>query len=217
MIKNIIFDFDGTLFDTSEGIEYCLNYTLNKKGRIEAANKNMNSIIGRPLFEVFRFLLPDEDDNFLKECAKIFRKEYKKNLLIIKPFKNVKKLLLQLRRDGKKTVIVSNKPKSYIKKILQAFSLLEFFDYIEAPKINDFIYSKNDLLKSTIKKLGLRRKETIMIGDRAEDVLVAKLNKIKSIGVTFGFGSRRELEEAGADLIIDKIDLKQISSFYIGY
>ena len=203
MLRNIIFDFDGALFDTKEVVIFCLNFTLEKIGKEELKTKVKKQLIGPPLWEIFKTLLPLENDNFTENCVKIFRSEYeKKGTQLVSLISGMPELLRDLKKNGKQLFIVSNKPKSFITKILASFEL-NIFDSIEAPEIKISRYNKINLLTSLMAKRKISIKETLMIGDRSDDIIAAKKNKIIAIGVTYGYGSKKELKEAGADKLFN--------------
>ncbi len=212
MYKTIFFDFDGTLFDTSNGIVDCLNWTIKKVGRNKAINKINKNVIGPSADIIFKNLFPDETDKFIDEVVLLFRQKYVKDgIFKAKPFKGTIKMLLGLKKNDKKIGIISNKPKIYILKILNNYNIVGLFDYINAPKLNKKGYSKNEELKKIIKKHRLMNNECIFIGDRTDDIIIAKTNKITSVGITYGFGAKEELVDSGADYICNNIiDLKKI-------
>lgn len=202
--KYIVFDFDGTLFDTSEGIIYCLMYTLNKKN-ITKENRVNKSLIGSPLAKIFKNIFSHKSDSFINECINIFRNEYKtKGILMVKPIKGMQDLLDIFRKEELHLEIVSNKPKLFITRILKRFEILNYFERIEATNINNKNSSKSLLLQNIIKKLNIKSDNVIMIGDRSDDIIAAKANNVFSVGVTYGYGSKQELISSGADLIINQ-------------
>jgi len=200
--KNIFFDFDGVLFDTREGILECLLYTINKVKREDVKTKIDEKLIGPSVGDIFKKLFPNKDDKFFKKCIKIFRKEYRnKGVFMVKPMKDLKKMLEELRKENKRLIIISNKPRIFIKKILKEFNVLNYFDCIIGISIGQTESNKITALKKTIKKLRIKKEESIMVGDRADDIIAAKENGIPSLGVTYGFGSLEELKSFGADFI----------------
>ena len=205
--KNIFFDFDGTLFDTREGIFECLFYTLDKVKKKEVKKKVSEELIGPPIESIFRELFPEEDKEFLEECIKIFRKEYgKKGIFMVKQIKGLERMLKKLIKGNKRLIIISNKPKIFVNKILSEFKIENYFDCIIGTSIGQVRLSKTVVLRKTIKKLKVRKEEAVMVGDREDDILAARENGIASLGVAYGFGSSRELIAFGADTICNSLE-----------
>ena len=206
MLRSVIFDFDGVIFDTKDGIISCLNFTLDKIGRSQLKNKVNRKLIGPPIRDMLKIVMPLENDQFIENCVTIFRSKYnEEGIRKVKPINGMSKLILDLNKNKKKIFIVSNKPKSFITKILVNFGLLDRFSFVQAPEVKKLRYNKTDLLNFLIKRQKLNVREAVMIGDRSDDIIAAKKNNMRALGVTYGYGSRKELEDAGADKIFNSV------------
>lgn len=205
--KYILFDLDGTLTDSMEGITKSVQYAL-KKFNIEVNDlNNLCKFIGPPLNESFM-----EFYNFSEEDAAKgvnFYREYFANNGIFenKPYENIDKLLKQLKAAGKILILATSKPEPYALRIMDHFSLSQYFDFIAGSTLDGSRSKKSDVISFVLKENNITDlKKVIMIGDRKHDILGAKANNIKSIGVLYGYGDYDELLAAGADFIIKNID-----------
>ena len=116
-------------------------------------------------------------------------------------------MLEELRKRGKKLIVATSKPEVYAKKILGHFSLDGYLDFIAGATFDESRVKKNDVIDYAMKSCGIDdTSSVIMDGDREHDVLGAACFGIDSIGVLFGYGSREELEKAGATYIAEKVE-----------
>ena len=116
-------------------------------------------------------------------------------------------MLEEFRKRGKKLIVATSKPEVYAKKILGHFSLGGYFDFIAGATFDESRVKKNDVIDYAMKSCGIDdTSSVIMDGDREHDVLGAACFGIDSIGVLFGYGSREELEKAGATYIAEKVE-----------
>ena len=107
----------------------------------------------------------------------------------------------KLKKDNKKIVLATSKPWIYAEIILEHFNIKKYFDFVAGSELNGVRTKKDDVIKYAINKYNIDTNNAVMIGDRKHDILGAKANGIKTIGVLYGFGSKDELESAGADYI----------------
>ena len=204
--KYILFDLDGTVTNSMEGITNSVQYALRKFG-IEATDLNeLRKFIGPPLKDSFM-----EFYNFSEEDAEkgiVYYREYftDKGIFENYPYEGIDKLLDSLKSAGKKIILATSKPEVFSKRILDHFDLTKYFDYIAGSTLDGSRSSKGDVIRYALKESNITDLDsTIMIGDRLHDIEGAKACKIESIGVLYGFGDRKELEEAGADFIVNDI------------
>lgn len=200
MYKNILFDFDGTIFDTSIGIVNATKYTLDKFG-INYSDINLNSFIGPPLQDSFRDFCGLKDDDVL-HAIKEFRIYYKEKGLyesvLYNGIENVIKTLVNKDYD---LFIASSKPTLFIENLLRKNNLIDYFKYISGSPIDGKGYSKEKVISDVIKKYNLKKDETIMIGDTKFDIIGAKQNQVNSIGVLYGLGTYEELYQQKPEFI----------------
>lgn len=198
--ENVIFDLDGTLTLSDEGITACVRYALEKMGR-PVPESDLRKFIGPPLVTSFkRFCGMDESTAW--EAVRLYRERY----TTIGRFENrvitgIPRLLRRLRREGASVSIATGKPRKTSLEILEHFGISSLFDRVEGPDDAVMSDSKRELVKKTLAGM-----HSVMVGDREFDILGARDNNIESIGVTFGYGSREELESAGATNIASSVD-----------
>ena len=116
-------------------------------------------------------------------------------------------ILERLKAQGKRLIVATSKPEVYSKKILEHFDLYKYFDFLAGATFDESRVKKNDVIAHAIKCCELNDlSSVIMVGDREHDVLGAACFGISSIGVLWGYGSREELESAGATYIAEKVE-----------
>ncbi len=210
--KYILFDLDGTLTDPFEGITNSVAYSLKSYGIEVADRKELSCFIGPPLYESF-----EKYYGFSKEKAVQAVEKYREYFAVTGLFENevydgVSELLKELRLKGLTVVLATSKPEVYAKRILQHFNLECYFTEIVGSLLSGERVKKGDVIREALLRLNNPEKsQCVMIGDRSHDILGAKENGIKSIGVLYGYGDLKELTKANADYIVKKIEeLKEI-------
>ncbi|MGQ0827417.1 MAG: HAD family hydrolase [Bacteroidota bacterium] len=210
-IDNILFDLDGTLTDPKEGIINSIVYALKKLNIQENNITELESFIGPPLRNSFaiRYNLSDTSS----DKAINFYREYfsTKGLFENKLYFGVTELLELLSAQKYKLFIASSKPTVYVEKILTHFKLANYFTGIVGSNLDNTRTDKTEVISYVVTTHGLQTKNSIMIGDRKHDIIGAKNNSIKTIGVTYGYGSLEEIKLHQPDFIIDNCsELKSI-------
>lgn len=203
-MSNVLFDFDGTLFDTYEGISRCVNVALEKLGRPPLEEKTLRRFLGPPIFSSFREFakVPEE---LVEEAVRLFREEYVKGgLMQCRPYDGLPSLLRQLKDGGVRLCIASSKPQFAIEILLEKYNLKDLFE-----KICGASGAERDADKSQKVRAAALEANAVMVGDRMFDIEAAKKVGLTAVGVTYGFGSEEELKNAGADrLAKDAAELK---------
>lgn len=204
MYRYILFDFDGTVFDTVEGITKCVRYALNKIG-LDAELSELRCFAGPPLDDMFmsRFGLSRE---VAEQAVLDFRERYRPiGLYECRIFPGIKNLLEDLKTAGFKIGIATSKPQPLAEKLLCDEGMLELFDVIvgSGSTGND---AKSFVLRRAMDELGAEAELSVLVGDTKYDVAGAKECGVDCIGVRYGYAAEGELEEAGADFIVDTVD-----------
>lgn len=195
---NIIFDFDGTLVDTSEGIIKCMHYAGKCLKEIPLEDQQIKETIGPPLQEMIRSLFKTEDADKIQQGMKYFRLRYtEKGVMECSLYQDVEKMLKMLKEENHKLYIATSKPYDFVIAILKRFKLEAYFDYITGVNLKGKSLSKAQRIRELMMQFDLREAETLMVGDRQEDVEAARLNGIKTIGMLYGFGKKEDLEKEG--------------------
>lgn len=206
MLDILLFDLDGTLTDPKEGITKSVQYALSSFG-IEENCDNLLPFIGPPLFDSFCKYYNMNAEDSEKAVAKYRERFSVKGLYENKVYDGVENMLEQLKKNGKTIVLCTAKPLKYASIILDYFDLTKYFDLVVGSDFHGPLRNKTDVIGYIINKIGEDKKgRMIMIGDRDNDILGAKEFGIKSLGVRFGYAEENELEDAGADYIVDTMD-----------
>lgn len=199
----VLFDFDGTVADTGRGIFTCLRQTLAEMGIKEIPLEKLERFIGPPLHHSFQTEF-GFDEAAAAAAVERYREKYRGGgLFDLDLYDGIVELLEKLKQAGVKTGLASAKPEQFIYQILEKYSLGHLFDAVSGSSIDNIHAEKVDIIRRTMEALGLvPGARVLMVGDRLFDILGAKDAGIQSAGVLFGYGSREELEKAGADYIV---------------
>jgi len=212
MIKNVFFDLDGTLTDSREGIINGFEYTLNYFGIKLEDKKYAEKFIGPSLADSFRSEYHFDEEKTALAVEK-YREYYStKGLKENKLYDGIKELIIELVNNNINVILATAKPQIFSEKILENFKLKQYFKFISGATLDASRNRKADIIKYALDNLEqINLDECIMVGDRRHDIEGAKENNMKSIGVTYGFGSETELEKAGANYIVHSVEeLKNI-------
>ncbi len=199
MKKYILFDLDGTLTDSAPGIMNSIRYTLRRYNLPDMADSELCRFIGPPLMVSFsKYLGFDEEKS--AEAVSVYREYFaEKGLFENSVYEGIPEALASLQEKGFVLAVSTSKPEVYAKRILERFDLAKHFAAICGIPLGEEGMSKAQVIKTTLEKLGASDKSAVlMVGDRDYDVKGASLNGIECMGVLFGYGSRDELESAGA-------------------
>ncbi len=203
-IRYILYDLDGTLTDSARGIVNSFKYCLGELGITGWDDKSLLKFVGPPLRESFGVYL-GMDEQGVDEAIKIYRTYYAdKGIFENSVYDGVREALERLKGAGYIQAVATSKPEVYAKKILEKFELSEYFKDICGIPLGDESMTKAQVIAQSMERLGISDKtEVVMVGDRDYDIKGAHKNGISCIGVTYGYGSREELEGAGADEIVN--------------
>lgn len=191
--STVIFDFDGTLFDTGEGITECVAIALDELGYPPLSQTDLETFIGPSLYDSFgnKCGISDEDAEI---AIKTFRKYYHAEG-IYKSFmyEGMKELLEALHKNGFITAIASSKPQIMIEKLLNKHDLTSLFDNIIGADGAEKSSKKSGYILDNIKKLNVAKTACLMVGDRVFDIQAAKDVGVDSAYVLYGYGSSEEM------------------------
>ncbi len=203
----LLFDLDGTLTASGEGITKCVQYALEKLNKKELAQdlKKLEVFVGPPLFEQFMAYAGLSEEE-AEKAVKYYRERYLPiGIFENKPYEGIEEVLKELKEKGYILAVASSKPDAMVKTVLNHFSLTSYFQVIKGSDITRPKMTKAEVIEEVLEELGLsqKRERAIMIGDRHHDVSGAKTVGIPCIGVTYGYGDFQELKQAGAMKIVD--------------
>jgi phosphoglycolate phosphatase len=208
MIKLIIFDFDGTLGDTRRNIVTTMQMTIQELGLAARTDNECASKIGLPLDGCFEALYPDESKDTIQLCTDTYRRIFQENLQTMKPqlFPKVKETLQALKKQGLTLTIASSRWHKSLAELTHDLQIAEYISMLVGA--DDVVKAKPnpEPVLNTLSAMGFKANETLVVGDMNVDILMGKNAGAKTCGVTYGNGTKEELEAAGADYIIDSFD-----------
>lgn len=202
--KCILFDLDGTLTDSGEGIMNCAVYTLQQFGLPSPDQSELRSMVGPPLRQSFlRFGVPQEQ---IDEAIRIYRGRYVPiGMFENSPYPGIQELLTDLKAIGYRLFIATSKPEHMAKQILEHFHMDSYFEMICGAESDSKRETKGAVIEYLLSLIG-GTENAIMVGDTAFDVLGAKEHGIPTIGVSWGYGKESEIISAGAISIAHSMD-----------
>lgn len=213
--SGVIFDFDGTICDTGEGILKSAKYALDAFGYDAPPYTELTCFIGPPLLVTFQEEFgadPMTADALVKKYRERYTNEglYESSL-----YEGIEELLKTLEKDNIRMAIASSKPQDYIETLLKRFGIRDYFDVVCGVSFTADCEPKTSIIARCQKELGIAGNELIVVGDRKYDIDGAKANIIDSVGALWGYGNRIELVEAGASFIAEK--LMDVESIALGF
>lgn len=203
MKKTVLFDLDGTIINSEQGITNCIRYVLDYWEMEHPPQEDLLCFIGPPLREQFMEVFGWEYDKADYSVIKFRERFDTLGLFECELYPGIRKLIEDLDKEGYQVALASSKHEEACGRILQHFHLEPHFAGIFGATRDGKISTKKQVLEIALDKLQASKEETILIGDTRFDVLGAKEAGIDCIGVTYGFGTREELEAAGAVAVVD--------------
>ena len=201
MTRTIVFDLDGTLTDSAEGIINCAQLALKHFGLPVPARDDMQFVVGPPLRDSFLRLGVVEQD--VEEAIEIYRSRYvPTGMFENTPYPGIHAMLAALKEAGHALYVATSKPEGMATAILEKFGLSGFFDKIYGASLDGSRDTKDTVIAYVLEELG-PRENIIMVGDTHYDVLGAAAHGIKTIGVSWGYGKVKDLKSAGAVDIVN--------------
>lgn len=209
--RAVIFDVDGTLLDTTEGIAAAVEYTIAQAGLGKLTDREIRTFIGPPIQESFQRIYGIEGAK-LQELATIFRNRYKDHeLLKAKPYEGIYEVLNSLRVSGMQLAVATYKRQDYAETLLKHFKFDRYTKVIYGADHENQL-KKADIIQKCLLDMAVEAAQTVMIGDSSYDAVGAAQAGMDFIGVTYGFGFRSQDEimqymaAGGADKPIELLD-----------
>lgn len=209
--KVILFDLDGTLTESGEGITKSVQYALEQMGKPEKDLSKLQVFIGPPLIQQFM-----KYAGFSKEEAVQALHHYRQRFATKGLFENwlypgVEEMLQELSNKGYILAIASSKPEFYILQILEHFQMSTYFKEVVGATMDEKRTAKDEVIAEALQRLSIVNKENVvMVGDKEHDIFGAKTHQIPCIAVTYGYGTKEEIENAGPDQIVHSVqELKE--------
>ena len=212
-IRLIIFDFDGTLGDTRRNIVMTLQQTMRELHLPIADEQACTATIGLTLKDSFKRLFPHLTDEQADECTETYRRLFDENKKVLVPelFPHVSETLRQLHQQGIRMSVASSRSSASLHEFLRDMGIADYFCYIVGAEEVNHPKPDPEPVLLTLQALSAKPKETLVVGDMPVDVLMGKGAGTFTCAVTYGNASRAQLEEAGADFIID--DMAELRNF----
>lgn len=204
MKTHIIFDLDGTLTDSQEGITNCVKYALESFGIHETDYGKLCLFIGPPLDASFRDFYGFSDEDAQKAVKKYRERFETVGLFENRPYDGIIDMLRSLKEAGKVLCVATSKPEKFSRRILDHFGMTPYLDLILGNSMQLQV-EKADMIRQIVDRCGIQKEQAVMVGDRRFDVAAAKSAGVDSVGVSFGFAPQGELAQAGADHIVDTV------------
>lgn len=203
--KVILFDLDGTITDPKIGITKSFQYALQHFG-IQVDNLDaLEPVIGPPLKKSFSEFYHLSEDQIERAIEKYRERFSTVGLYENEIYDGMENLLKELSEAGYILEIASSKPTVFVEKICEHFKIKQYFTHIVGSFLDGRRGEKEEVVEEAIRLSKATPDHIIMVGDRIYDVIGAHKKGIAVIGVSYGYGGRQELEEAGADVIVDTV------------
>lgn len=206
-MKTILFDLDGTLSNSKEGITKSAQYALHHYGIEEPDADKLEFFIGPPLTYTFAHHYGMDEETAVEATAK-YRERYRvTGIYECHIYDGVEKLLSHLREKGYRIGMASSKPEESCKIVLEHLGILQYFHDVAGATMDGRINSKAEVLREALRRIPQEdHDQTVLIGDTQFDVEGAKEVGVPCVGITYGFGTREELEESGAVAVFDTLE-----------
>lgn len=197
IIENILIDLDGTLTDPKLGITTCIRYAMQKLGRPLADEVDLDWCIGPPLKASLAKLLQSDNDELAEQALALYRERFSTiGLFENEVYPEVAETLEKLQQQGYRLYVATAKPTIYAEQILVHFDLAKYFKKIYGSELTGERTNKGELITYLLVQENLDATATVMVGDREFDILGARQNGVKSIAVSYGYGTAEELAQA---------------------
>lgn len=207
MFQYVLFDLDGTLTDPREGITKSVQFALAQQGISEPDLKKLEPFIGPPLKDSFMEFYGMTEEQAAQGVA-----DYRKRFAPIGKFENevypgIPEMLGSLKRAGIRLAVASSKPETFVWDILKYFKLDGYFDVVTGSELDGTRSRKEEVVEEALHRLELdgqpvSRENCAMVGDRRFDIEGGRQFQLTTVGVTYGYAAKGELEAAGADYIV---------------
>jgi phosphoglycolate phosphatase len=203
--RSVLLDLDGTLVDSQPGIVASCAAALRALGHEPGDPLEIKRAIGPPLEEILQALLQARGDDRLNQAVMAYRQHYgESGLLGTKPYPGISDALRDMRRAGLRIYLATSKREIFARRILENLKFAACFDGIHGSVPDGRLDHKPELLAHVLSEEGIDPSHSLMVGDRRHDIEGAHSVKMRSLGVLWGYGSRDELEAAGANRLVER-------------
>lgn len=211
-MKNyLLFDLDGTLTDPMVGITSSVKYALSRFGIEVRYLKELIPFIGPPLAESFQVFYGFSQEQ-AKKAVDYYREYFSpRGIYENEIYPGIAGMLSELSEGGFELVLATSKPHIYARQILNHFGIEEYFSFVAGSEMDGARVKKEEVIQYALNMCQISPEKAIMVGDRKHDIMGAAACGVESVGVMYGYGSREELENAGADHLVSSVkELKEL-------
>ena len=203
----LIFDLDGTLTDSSEGILRSIQYSLSKSGIEESDLQKLRPFLVAPPEETFTRLYGLSNEEVRKTMKHYQDRYLKKGIFEQSLYPGIYELLKQLKSDGYRLAVGTSRNMKHTATILRFLDIQRFFDAVGAKDEDGRLRTKADVLNSLLGYMGLSSAKStcVFIGDSRRDIEEARQAGVPTIAAAWGYGSKQDLRNAGATHIVDTL------------
>lgn len=208
MIKAILFDLDGTIINSEEGITRCVQYALHARGIKEPDLNKLLCFIGPPLEQSFQEYYGMTTEEAWEAIAKYRERFDAEGIFECCLYEGVREVLASLKEKGYVLALASSKPEKACRRILEHFALTSYFDEIVGATLDGSISTKEEVLEELGRRMAhmhIAKEEMCLIGDTKFDAKGARIFGIRCIGVSYGFGTRADMLAEGTERVFDSI------------
>jgi phosphoglycolate phosphatase len=200
---NLLFDLDGTLTDPFQGITRCILHALFKLDRPLPPQESLRWCIGPPLKNTLAKLLDSNDSQLIEDALALYRERFGvAGLFENEVYHDIPEMLDTLEKRGHMLYVATSKPTVYADRLIDHFGLRRYFKKVYGSEMDGTRVDKTSLIAYILQNESIQSSDTFMIGDRKHDIIGAKANGLRGLGVLWGYGTREELEDSGAHACI---------------
>jgi phosphoglycolate phosphatase len=196
---DVLFDLDGTLTDSAPGIVRCIQHALLQLGTAPRSIDTLTLYVGPPLQEAFANLLETDDAELVAQAVALYRQRFVTHGMFENAlYPDVAEALTMLRDRGHRLWVATSKAHVYARPILRHFQIDGLFDGIYGAELSGNNADKRDLIRTLLDAESIDPANAVMVGDRRHDMIGALANGVAGLGALWGYGTREELQTAGA-------------------
>jgi phosphoglycolate phosphatase len=197
---HLLFDLDGTLADSFPGISRSINQTLTTLGHEPVADEQLRPFVGARLAVIFAALLRSEDEGLVDRAIEIYRPLFDEvGILESRVFRGIPEALTAFRSAGHSLQVVTVRSIESARLVVRHFGLDHYFDAVHGPHRSERVCDKADLVRAALTVARADARDTIMIGDRADDIRAARVHGTHAVAAGWGYGAQNELTAAQPD------------------
>jgi phosphoglycolate phosphatase len=204
MAYSVLLDLDGTLIDSYPGISASCLAALRALGHEPDETLDISHMIGPPLEDMMQLLLRSYGDDSVDEAVAAYRQHYgESGFLGSVPYPGISRSLEEMKRTGLRLYLATSKRAIFADRILDHLKFAAYFDGIHGSVPSGELDHKPELLAHILSEHDLSPAHSLMVGDRRYDISGAHAVGMRGLGALWGYGTRDELETAGADQLVD--------------